>query len=56
MLGTSAPVRFTNAPRTENFDPRCLIGLGGPDVEIALVGPQIYDYYEQAHRDANDSF
>jgi hypothetical protein len=21
-------------------DPRCLIGLGGPDLEIAVVGPQ----------------
>jgi hypothetical protein len=21
-------------------DPKCLIGLGGPDLEIAVVGPQ----------------
>jgi hypothetical protein len=37
-------------------DPRCLIGLGGPDLEIAVVEVQIYDYYESAHRGANNSF
>jgi hypothetical protein len=37
------------------LDP-CLIGLGSPDIEIAVVGLQTYDYYESAHRGANNSF